>query len=102
MDLFAIRNLTFSPVDQERFPALGLAYRALETGGTLPAVMNSANEAAAEAFLKGLLGFRQIPRLIREVMESHRPVLAPTLEEILKAHDWARQEAEKRIARGNP
>jgi 1-deoxy-D-xylulose-5-phosphate reductoisomerase len=102
LDLFAIRNLTFSPVDQERFPALGLAYRALEAVGTLPAVMNSANEAAAEAFLKGLLGFRQIPRLIREVMDSHRPVLKPTLEEILQAHDWARQEAEKRIARGNP
>jgi 1-deoxy-D-xylulose-5-phosphate reductoisomerase len=101
LDLFAIRKLTFSPVDEERFPALRLAYRALEGGGTLPAVLNAANEAAAEAFLKGLLGFRQIPRLIREVMDCHQTVLQPTLEEILKAHNWARQEAEKRIARGN-
>jgi 1-deoxy-D-xylulose-5-phosphate reductoisomerase len=102
LDLFAIRKLTFSPVDEERFPALGLAYQALEAGGTLPAVLNAANEAAAEAFLRGLVGFREIPRLIREVMNRHQPVLHPTLEEILKAHDWARQEAEKIIARGNP
>jgi 1-deoxy-D-xylulose-5-phosphate reductoisomerase len=102
LDLFAIRILTFSPVDEARFPALGLAYRALDAGGTLPAVLNSANEAAAEAFLKGQVGFRQIPRVIREVMDKHQPVIRPTLEEILKAHDWARREAEKRIARGNP
>jgi len=102
LNLFAIRKLTFSPVDEERFPALGLAYQALEAGGTLPAVLNAANEAAAEAFLKGFLRFRQIPSLIREVMDRHLPILKPTLEEILKAHDWARQETEKRIARGNP
>jgi 1-deoxy-D-xylulose-5-phosphate reductoisomerase len=102
LNLFAIRKLTFSPVDEDRFPALALAYQALEAGGTLPAVLNAANELAAEAFLRGLVGFRQIPRLIREVMNRHQSVLKPTLEEILKAHDWARQEAEKIIARGNP
>jgi 1-deoxy-D-xylulose-5-phosphate reductoisomerase len=97
LNLFAIRKLTFSPVDEERFPALGLAYRALEAGGTMPAVLNSANEAAAEAFLGGRLAFREIPRLIREVMERHRPVPARDLEEIRRAHFWAQRQSRKRI-----
>ena len=97
LNLFAIRKLTFSPVEEARFPALGLAYRALEAGGTMPAVLNSANEAAAEAFLQGRLTFREIPRLIREVMESHRPVSAPDLREILNAHSWAQKKSRKLI-----
>ena len=95
LNLFAIRKLTFSPVEEERFPALGLAYRALEAGGTMPAVLNSANEAAAEAFLQGRLAFRQIPRLIRKVMDSHRPIAAPDLKEIMNAHDWAQKKSRK-------
>jgi 1-deoxy-D-xylulose-5-phosphate reductoisomerase len=97
LNLFSIRKLTFSPVEEERFPALGLAYLALEAGGTMPAVLNSANEAAAEAFLQGRLAFREIPRLIREVMDSHRPVSAPDLEEILNAHSWAQKKSRQRI-----
>lgn len=97
LNLFSIRKLTFSPVEEERFPALGLAYLALEAGGTMPAVLNSANEAAAEAFLQGRLAFREIPRLIREVMDSHRPVSAPDLEEIRNAHSWAQKKSRKRI-----
>ena len=97
LNLFAIRKLTFSPVEEARFPALGLAYRALEAGGTMPAVLNSANEAAVEAFLQGRLTFREIPRLIREVMESHRPVSAPDLREILNAHGWAQKKSRKLI-----
>jgi 1-deoxy-D-xylulose-5-phosphate reductoisomerase len=97
LDLFAIRKLTFSPVEAERFPSLALAYRALKAGGTLPAVLNSANEAAVEAFLQGRLSFRQIPRLIGEVMAGHRPVAAPSLKEILTAHEWAEKEARRRI-----
>jgi 1-deoxy-D-xylulose-5-phosphate reductoisomerase len=97
LNLFAIRKLTFSPVEEERFPALGLAYRALEAGGTMPAVLNSANEAAVEAFLQGRLAFRQIPRLIRKVMDSHRPIAAPDLKEIMNAHEWAQEKSRKRI-----
>ncbi len=97
LDLFAIRKLTFSPVEEERFPALSLAYRALEAGGTMPAVLNSANEAAAEAFLQGRLAFRQIPRLIRKVMDSHRPIAAPDLKEIMNAHEWAQKKSKKII-----
>ena len=59
LNLFEAGPLSFSPVDEKRFPALGLAYRALEEGGTMPAVLNAANEVAVEAFLQGRLGFRQ-------------------------------------------
>jgi 1-deoxy-D-xylulose-5-phosphate reductoisomerase len=97
LNLFAIRKLTFSPVEEGRFPALGLAYRALEAGGTMPAVLNSANEAAAEAFLQGRISFRRIPQLIREVMDSHRPITAPDLREIKNAHEWAQKKSRNRI-----
>jgi len=97
LNLFAIRKLTFGPVEEERFPALGLAYRALEAGGTMPAVLNSANEAAATAFLQGRISFRQIPRLIRKVMDSHRPIAAANLQEIMNAHEWAQKKSRKRI-----
>jgi len=97
LNLFAIRKLTFGPVEEERFPALGLAYRALEAGGTMPAVLNSANEAAAAAFLQGRISFREIPRLIRKVMDSHRPIAAANLQEIMNAHEWAQKKSRKRI-----
>jgi 1-deoxy-D-xylulose-5-phosphate reductoisomerase len=102
LNLFEIRQLTFSPVDPERFPALGLAYRALEEGGTMPAVLNAANEVAVEAFLEGRLGFRQISRLIRETMDRHHPQEKGNLEDILRAHAWAREEAQQMIDRGEP
>jgi 1-deoxy-D-xylulose-5-phosphate reductoisomerase len=100
LNFFEIRELTFSPVDPERFPALGLAYRALEEGGTMPAVLNAANEVAVEAFLQGRLGFRQISHLIRETMDHHPPTEQRNLEDILRAHAWARQEAQQMIDRG--
>ncbi|MGE5253766.1 MAG: 1-deoxy-D-xylulose-5-phosphate reductoisomerase [Planctomycetaceae bacterium] len=92
--------LTFHAVDGERFPALGLAYRALQTGGTMPAVMNAANEAAVEAFLGERIGFLQIPRLIQETMERHQTRQSISLEDVLSAHSWALQEARKIIDRG--
>jgi 1-deoxy-D-xylulose-5-phosphate reductoisomerase len=100
LNLFEIGKLTFSPVDQERFPALGLAYRALQEGGTMPAVLNAANEVAVEAFLQGRLGFLQISRLICKTMDRHRPSEQPSLENILHAHAWAKQEAQQLIDRG--
>jgi 1-deoxy-D-xylulose-5-phosphate reductoisomerase len=100
LNLFEIRQLTFSPVDPQRFPALGLAYRALEEGGTMPAVLNAADEVAVEAFLQGRLGFRQISRLICETMDHHHPTEQRNLEDVLRAHAWAKQEAQQRIDRG--
>ncbi len=100
LNFFEIPGLTFSPVDPERFPALGLAYRALEEGRTYPAVLNATNEVAVAAFLQGRLGFLQISRLIREMMDRHEPAARHDLEEIFRVHNWARQEAQQMINRG--
>lgn len=100
LNLFEIGKLTFSPVDPERFPALGLAYQALKEGGTMPAVLNAANEVAVEAFLQGRLGFSQISQLIRQTMARHKPIEQRSLENILQAHAWAKHEAQQMIDRG--
>jgi 1-deoxy-D-xylulose-5-phosphate reductoisomerase len=92
-DFPAIGSLTFERPDHERFPSLGLARRAAEVGGTLPAVFNAANEVAVDAFCAGRITFDQIPQCVRRVMEAHRVVEHPTLEQILAADAWARAEA---------
>ena len=73
LDLTTLGRLEFEAPDTERFPCLALAVAALQAGGTMPCVLNAANEVAVTAFLQGRLGFMQIPRLIEEVMERHRP-----------------------------
>jgi 1-deoxy-D-xylulose-5-phosphate reductoisomerase len=88
-----IGTLTFEEPDTDRFPALNLARRAGEVGGTLPAVLNAANEVAVEAFVNRQINFPQITGLVAKVMEAHKVVAHPTLEQILAADAWARQEA---------
>jgi 1-deoxy-D-xylulose-5-phosphate reductoisomerase len=88
-------NLTFEEPDAERFPALKLARRAGEVGGTLPAVLNAANEVAVEAFVNGKINFPQITEIVRRTMDAHKVVLHPALEQILEADAWARCEAAK-------
>ncbi|MGQ9671401.1 MAG: 1-deoxy-D-xylulose-5-phosphate reductoisomerase [Desulfosoma sp.] len=100
LDLFALRSLTFYPPDLETFPCLNLAYRAARAGGTMPAVLNAANEAAVEAFLSGRLAFTDIPRLIAQVMDAHGVGPADTVERIQAADCWARREA-KRVLNGS-
>ena len=73
LDLARAGRLEFSPPPLDRFPCLGLAYDALRAGGTLPVVLNAANEVAVERFLEGKLGFTSIPRVIRRTMDAHRP-----------------------------
>lgn len=82
--------LTFGPPDEARFPSLGLARRASTAGGTMPAVLNAANEAAVMLFLAEHLPFTEIAALIEQVMDSHTPVPSPTLEQILQSDAWAR------------
>ena len=89
-----IGQLTFEEPDTDRFPALGLARRAGEIGGTLPAVLNAANEVAVERFCARQLGFTGIAQLVTRVMDAHRVIEQPTLEQILEADRWARAEAE--------
>ncbi len=86
-------SLTFEEPDPERFPALALARQAGEAGGTLPAVLNAANEIAVEAFVRGRIGFTRISEIVRDVMEHHQVTSHPTLEQILEADAWARREA---------
>jgi 1-deoxy-D-xylulose-5-phosphate reductoisomerase len=86
-------SLTFEEPDLGRFPALRLARRAGEVGGTMPAVLNAANEVAVEAFCNCRLSFEQISQTVANVMERHQLVAHPSLDEILSADAWARAEA---------
>ena len=88
-------SLTFEEPDIERFPALELARRAGEVGGTLPAVLNAANEVAVEAFVNRKLSFPGIPETVRRTMDAHQVVEHPTLNQILEADAWARRAAQK-------
>ena len=92
-DFARLGSLTFEEPDVERFPALGLARRAGEVGGTLPAVLNAANEVAVEAFVNRKINFPQITGTVRRVMDAHKAVPHPTLEQIFEADAWARREA---------
>ena len=96
-DFVNIGALTFQQPDLEKFPCLALAYKACETGGTLPAVLNAANEAAVQAFLKQRISFVKIPEVISKTMEKHSVVANPTLFDIIEADKWARETAGKLI-----
>ncbi len=93
LDFVKLGRLEFEAPDTARFPALGLARRAMEGGGTLPAVLNAANETAVERFMKGNIRFTAIPKLVERVMERHENQQQPGLEPILAADAWARHEA---------
>jgi 1-deoxy-D-xylulose-5-phosphate reductoisomerase len=90
LDLAAVSSLTFSDPDLERFPCLRLAYRALDKGGTSPAVLNAANEVTVEGFLAGWISFTDIASINRRVLEAHEPAEVRTLEDVLAADGWAR------------
>jgi len=93
-NLAKLGTLTFEEPDVERFPALSLARRAGEVGGTLPAVLNAANEVAVEAFVNRKINFPEIPELVGRTMARHELVEHPNLDEILHADRWARAEAQ--------
>ncbi len=86
-------QLTFEEPDVARFPAIELARRAGESGGTLPAVLNAANEVAVQAFVNQKINFPQITETVQRTMEAHRIVSQPTLDQILEADAWAREKA---------
>jgi 1-deoxy-D-xylulose-5-phosphate reductoisomerase len=95
LDLARIRTLDFLQVDAHRFPAVELAYQACRTGGSLPAVLNAANEIAVERFLAGELPFRSIVEIVSRVLERHSGEVTPvqTIEDALHWDLWARNEA---------
>jgi 1-deoxy-D-xylulose-5-phosphate reductoisomerase len=91
LDLFQMPGLTFFRPDLERFPCLRLALEAGRVGGSMPVVLNAANEAAVFSFLNGGLSFEGIPAVIEETMRNHRSVSPGGLEEILTIDAWARK-----------
>jgi 1-deoxy-D-xylulose-5-phosphate reductoisomerase len=98
LDFGKLRQLEFAPPRYEDFPALNLARQAGEAGGTLPAVLNAANEVAVSAFLEGKISFPRIWQTVEQVMNRHSNVAHPDLGAILRADQWARGEAGKLAA----
>lgn len=93
LDMFKVARLDFEAPDFERFPCLRLAYQALATGGSAPAILNAANEVAVESFLKCQMPFTAIPAMIEDVMQTigHKDIA--TLNDVLAADNLARQAA---------
>lgn len=93
LDLTTLSGLTFFKPDLEKFRCLGLAYRAIQEGESMPAVMNAANEVAVEAFLAGRIGFLQIADIIESTMDAHQSHPLNSIEEVLHADQWGRATA---------
>jgi 1-deoxy-D-xylulose-5-phosphate reductoisomerase len=93
LDFAKLAALHFEAPREQDFPALNLARHAGEVGGTLPAVLNAANEVAVEAFLSGRSSFPAIWQTVARVMEKHDVIQHPTLETLIDADAWARREA---------
>jgi len=93
LNLVEAGRLEFLAPDLERFPCLGLAYDALRARGSVPAVLNAANEVLVESFLNRTIGYLDIPRIARAVVERHGGISEPTLEALLAADAWARDAA---------
>jgi 1-deoxy-D-xylulose-5-phosphate reductoisomerase len=100
LDLCQVGRLTFEPPDVTRFPGLALGYAAARAGGTMPAVLNAANEMAVAAFLQGRLAFMDIPKTVEAAMDGHRHEPLTSLEQVLAVNRWARDFAHDLINRG--
>lgn len=96
-----IGQLSFETPDPARYPCLKLAYEAARIGGTMPTVLNAANEVAVRAFLGGRIRFTDIPRMVEQAMEAHSPMPA-TLENALQADAWAREYLQRPQTRPRP
>jgi len=95
LELASIRKLEFLPVDEQRFPAVRLAYEACRTGGSMPAVLSAANEVAVQRFLKREISYPAILETVAHVMEQHAAAVSPisSIEEVIHWNSWARNEA---------
>jgi 1-deoxy-D-xylulose-5-phosphate reductoisomerase len=93
LDLVKVGRLDFAAPDFSRFPCLRLALGAGKVGGTAPVVLSAGNEEAVQAFIDQLISFMDIPRIVAKVMKKNVLVTRPTLDDILRADGWARDEA---------
>jgi 1-deoxy-D-xylulose-5-phosphate reductoisomerase len=99
LDLARLGRLTFEPPDPARFPAFTLAYRALERGGTAPAALSGADEAAVAAFLARRCRFTEIAEICADVLEAHAVEPLRSVEQALAASEQGRRDAERRVER---
>jgi 1-deoxy-D-xylulose-5-phosphate reductoisomerase len=97
LDFGKLSKLEFAQPRYDDFPALNLAREAGAAGGTLPAVLNAANEIAVAAFLDRRVRFPRIWQVVEEVMNCHETVAHPDLDAILRADQWAREEARRQV-----
>jgi len=97
LELDRIGQLTFKKPDYDSFPCLAYAYEAIRQEGTVPAVLNAANEVAVHAFLDKTIGFNDIPAIIRKTVKEHAATLHPSLDDVIAADRWARVAAESSI-----
>jgi 1-deoxy-D-xylulose-5-phosphate reductoisomerase len=95
LDLMSVGRLEFEEPDFETFPALRLGYRVAAAGGTSGAVLSAANEEAVAAFLAGGIGFLDIARTVERVLDAHQTVTDPSIDTVLAADRWAREEAKR-------
>ena len=100
LSLVQVGSLNFEEVDREKFPCLQLALNAAEIGGTMTAVLQSADEVAVRAFLDGKIRFLDIPKIVEEVMSIHEVKISPCLSDILAADDWAKEMARNLADKG--
>ncbi len=97
LDLSKIGELTFEEPDRNKYPSLSLTYDALKIGGTMPSVLNAANEVAVEAFLNKKTPFTEIPTVVANTMAQHEVSYGKSLEDIIDASNWAREKAKEVI-----
>ncbi|MCK5286646.1 MAG: 1-deoxy-D-xylulose-5-phosphate reductoisomerase [Thermodesulfovibrionia bacterium] len=97
LDFSKIRMLTFEETDWKKYRCLGLSYNALNTGGTMPSVLNAANEVAVEAFLNKRILFTEIPDVVLNTMSQHKISDCKTIGDVIEASNWARKKSEDLI-----
>jgi 1-deoxy-D-xylulose-5-phosphate reductoisomerase len=94
-----LRHLEFAPPDVEKFPCLGLAYEAADAGGAKSVALNAADEVAVAGFLDGCIGFNEIPRVIKEVLDETKTGKLESIREVLKSDAAARELAQEKVER---
>ncbi len=93
LDLIKIKSLDFEAPDYDKFPCLGLAYKAIDMGGNAPTILNAANEIAVDAFLSESIGFNQIAELIKFCLNTIKSEALDSIETVLKVDKFTRQHA---------
>ncbi|MBI5050761.1 MAG: 1-deoxy-D-xylulose-5-phosphate reductoisomerase [Nitrospirae bacterium] len=99
LNMSKVRGLTFEKPDKKRYPCLGLAYEALKAGGTMPSVLNAANEVAVEAFLNKKIFFTEIYNIVALTMQKHKVSKCVNIDDALKASEWAKEKAKNLISK---